>query len=349
VRVVVTGASGNVGTAVVEALTALPEVDEVVGICRRPHEWHPDGVTWRWADVSKDDLSPLMSGAGALIHLAWLFHPMRDPVATWQANVVGSQRVFAAAAAADVGTLVHASSVGTYSAREHLDQVDESWPTNGLGHVAYSREKAYLERVLDTLELERPAMRVVRMRPAFIFRNEAAAQQRRLFLGPFVPRRLLRPGRVPFLPVPSDLRLQTVHTRDVADAYARAAVAAVRGPFNLASQPVLGPEELAKIFDCPWRPVPAGALRLGASVGFRGRLVPVPPELFDLLMRVPVMSASRAHQELGWQPVTTSDDALRAFLDAPARIDAPGTPPLASDTSGPARLTELRTGLGARP
>ncbi len=348
-RVVVTGASGNVGTAVVKSLTARGQVDEVVGVCRRPHRWRPDGVTWHWADVAVDDLAPVMRGADAVINLAWLFHPMRDPVTTWRANAVGSRRTFAAAVEAGVGSLVHASSVGTYSPRRHLDPVEESWPTDGLGHVAYSREKAYLERVLDGLELERPDLHVVRMRPAFIFRSAAADQQRRLFLGPFAPRGLLRPGRLPMLPLPAGLRFQTVHTSDVAEAYIAAALGRVRGPFNLAAEPVLDPDRLAQVMERPWRPLPEAALRFGLSAAFRARLAPVPPELFDLLMSVPVMSTTRAQRELGWHPRTTADDALRSFLQAPSRIEDPDTPPLASDTSGPARVEELRTGLGARP
>jgi nucleoside-diphosphate-sugar epimerase len=348
VRIVVTGASGNVGTAVVEALVAQPEVEQVVGVCRRPHTWLQDEVSWHWADVAHDDLTPILRQADAVIHLAWLFHPMRDPTVTWRANVEGSLRVFSGAVEAGVGTLVHASSVGAYSPRVGVDPVDESWPTNGVPQVAYSREKAYLERALDALELQHRQLHVVRMRPAFIFRREAAEQQRRLFLGPFASRRLLRPGRVPILPMPEGLRFQAVHSRDVADAYVRAAVDGVRGSFNLAAEPVLDPDELARILRCRWRPVPAHALRLGIWGGFRSRVLPVPPELFDLLMSVPVMSTQQAHEVLGWQTRTSADDALRSFLEAPTTIHDPATPPLASETSGPLRLHELRGGLGVR-
>ena len=91
-----------------------------------------------------------------------------------------------------------------------------------------------------------PARRVVRMRPAFTFQHRSAVQQRRLFLGPFVPQRLVRPGRVPVLPAPRDLRLQLVHTDDVADAYTAAVtIPQARGAYNVTSEPTLGPRELA--------------------------------------------------------------------------------------------------------
>jgi hypothetical protein len=85
------------------------------------------------------------------------------------------------------------------------------------------------------------------------------------------------------------------------------------------------------------------------SVAFRTRLVPAAPELFDLLMSVPVMSTSRARGELGWTPIVDSSDAVRSFLTAPTRPSTPDTPPLAPETSGPARIHEVATGLGRRP
>jgi nucleoside-diphosphate-sugar epimerase len=348
-RVVVTGASGNVGSAVVQELARQPQVEEVVGVCRRAHGWRPAGVRWVWADVAGDDLSRHLTGADALIHLAWLFHPMRRPTVTWHANVEGTKRVLEAVAHSETPAVVVASSVGAYAARHDPEPVDESWPTDGVPQAAYSREKAYVERLLDLHERAHPELRVVRMRPAFIFQEAAATQQRRLFLGPFVPRSLLRPGRVPVLPLPRDLLFQALHTSDVARAYVSAALGDAAGPFNLAADPVLGPPELADLFGARWLPTPAPALRAAVAAGFRARLLPAAPELFDLLMSVPLMSTNRARNELEWSPTVSAVDAVRAFATAPAQPRSPGTPPLAQDTSGPARLRELATGVGHRP
>jgi hypothetical protein len=40
--------------------------------------------------------------------------------------------------------------------------------------AAYGREKAYVERLLDAFEARNPDVRVVRMRPGFIFQRHAA-------------------------------------------------------------------------------------------------------------------------------------------------------------------------------
>lgn len=146
-RVVVTGATGNVGTAVLAALAADSAVSEVIGMARRVPEVSPPKTRYVEVDVAEDDLVPHLKGADALVHLAWMFQPTRRPRVTWQVNAVGSARLFDAAAAAGVGTIVYASSVGAYSPGQ--GRVDESWPTHSLPTAGYGREKAYVERVLD--------------------------------------------------------------------------------------------------------------------------------------------------------------------------------------------------------
>src|SRR4051794_18674199 len=115
-RVVVTGATGNVGSAVVDALAADPDVTEVVAISSRsPRREAPAKVREALADVVSTPLASHFAGADAVIHLAWLFQPTHRPVQTWRSNAIGSAHVFEAAAEAGVPTLVHASSVGAYS------------------------------------------------------------------------------------------------------------------------------------------------------------------------------------------------------------------------------------------
>jgi UDP-glucose 4-epimerase len=194
VRVVVTGASGNVGTSLLQALAGEHTVDSVVGVARRLPELDSPKVEWATADVAESDLVRLFRGADAVVHLAWLIQPSRDPSYLWRVNVDGSMRVFRAVADAGVPALVHASSIGAYSPGPKDRAVDESWPTEGVRTNEYLREKVEVERRLDRFEREHPVVRVVRLRPALIFKRESASGQRRLFGGPFVPGSLSCPA-----------------------------------------------------------------------------------------------------------------------------------------------------------
>jgi nucleoside-diphosphate-sugar epimerase len=327
-RVVIVGATGNIGTSLIRALADEPRVTSVLGMARRLPDWQAAKTEWVAADIATDDLAPHFRGAAAVVHLAWLFQPIRDPITTWNTNVAGGMRVFQAVAEAGVPVLVHSSSVGAYSPRRDDEPVDESWPTDGWPAAAYGREKAYLERVLDAFEGRHPDIRVVRMRSGFIFKRESAAQQRRLFAGPLLPRSLLRPGRLPFVPGPRGLRLPVLHAEDAGQAYRQAILQPVSGPFNLAAEPVVTIDSLAELFQARTVELPPGLIRAALAAGWHLRLVPASPELFDLAMHLPVMDIGRAHRELGWAPRHTAIDAVREFIEGLQENAGMATPPL---------------------
>lgn len=348
-RVVVVGASGNVGTSLLRSLGAEAAVDSILGLCRRLPEAEFDKTQWRVADVSSSDLRPLFEGADAVVHLAWLIQPARDRPLTHAVNVDGSARVFAAAAAAGVSTLVYASSVGAYARGPKDRRVDESWPTTGISSSFYSRDKAEVERLLDRFEQEHPGVRTVRLRPGLIFKREAASGIRRLFAGPLLPGRLVRPSLIPVVPEVERLVFQGVHSHDVGDAF-RLALAneRARGAYNVAAEPVIDSGELARMLGARKVPVPARLLRAAAAASFTLRLQPSEPGWLDIALGVPLMDMSRARDELGWKPEHSSSDALldlMAGMSDGAGID---TPPLEPGNAGPLRAREFLSGIGAR-
>jgi nucleoside-diphosphate-sugar epimerase len=346
VRVAIVGATGNVGTSLVQCLVDDPEVTSIVGVARRLPSWQPAKTTWTQADMAIDDLAPVFEGADVVVHLAWIFQPTHDPHATWRTNVQGAIRVFDAAAAAGVGSLVYASSVGAYSPGPKDRAVDEHWRTDGDPTAAYSREKAYVERVLDAFESEHRAVRVVRMRPGFIFKRQSASEQRRLFAGPLLPNRLVRPGLVPFVPDVPGLRFQALHSEDAAQAYRLAVIRPVEGAFNLAADPVIGPSELGELLSARPVRVPRRVLRTAIAAAWHLHLVPASPHLFDLVLRVPVMATGRARRELGWSPTRSSFEAIEEFVEGLRRADGAPTPPLDPHAGGRFRQREVLTGVG---
>lgn len=337
-RVVVTGATGNVGTSLLPALAAEPAVDSVLGLARRLPELSLPKVKWVAADISTADLVTLFRGADVVVHLAWLIQPSHHEPTLAATNVIGSQRVFAAAAAARVGAVVYASSIGAYSPGPKDRPADESWPTEGIHSSYYSRHKAAVERLLDSFEAEHPEIRVVRLRKALIFKREAGAGIGKLFLGPLVPRKLLRRSFIPVVPDNPRLVFQAVHSLDVGEAYRLAVVSDVRGPFNVAAEPVLDPAALARALDARPLPIPPPVLRVAVHATWLARLQPMSGGWIDMAHGVPIMDTARAYAELGWRPRHRADDALREVIDGLRENDGLATPALEPDRGGDVHL-----------
>lgn len=349
-RIVVVGGSGNVGTAVLEALPG----HDLVGVSRRPPaDAAPyDQAEWHTIDISDplatDRLVAAFDGADAVVHAAWLIQPSRDEPVRRATNVDGSRRVFDAAGRAGVDHVVHLSSVGAYSpgpAPKNVttERVTEDWPTDGVPSSSYSRHKAAVERELDGFETRHPGLTVTRLRPGLILQRGAASEIQRYFIGSLVPAPLFglaRAAKVPVLPLPSGLVLQFTHASDVADAVRRAIERRFHGPVNLAAEPVLGPADLARLVGARHVPIPAAVLRAATSASSFLRLQPTTPGWIDLALAAPLLDTTVAREQLGWTPSTVADEAVRELLAGLA--DGSGRP-------SPALRPRNHTDQEARP
>jgi nucleoside-diphosphate-sugar epimerase len=341
-RIVIVGATGNAGTALLSRLRSEPDLD-LAGVVRRipePVDVYRD-VDWHEADVAAagagERLAAIFHGADAVINLAWQIQPSHDARRLFRTNVLGSQAIARAAVEAGVGLLVHASSVGVYSAGPKNAFVTEDYPRAGVRRSSYSRHKALVERMLDRVEADHPSLRVVRVRPGLIFQRAAGTEIARYFAGPLLPARLLRHQRVPVIPAHARLRLQAVHADDVADAYARIVRTDLGGAVNIAADPVLDAQVAAEVLHGVPVPVPGPALAGVAALSWWLRLQPVDAGWLHLALKAPLMSCARATEELGWHPRRDAVTALRELVAGIAdRAGAP-SPPLSTDPGLPGR------------
>jgi UDP-glucose 4-epimerase len=335
-RVVVTGATGNIGTSVLQSLTQEPAVSEIIGLARRPTDLRMSKVTFKTVDIVQDDLFSLFRGADAVIHLAWQIQPARAREQLDAVNIAGSRRVFEAVAKRQVPHLLVASSVGAYAPGPKDRPVDESWPTTGIQSSLYSRQKASVERLLDTLEYEQPGLKITRMRPGLSFKRDASTEIKRLFIGRLWPRAIFRRSLIPFVPGNRDLRFQAVHSSDVGEAFRLALIRQAEGAFNLAASPVLDSNTLARAFEKKVVPVPSGMLGAMFATSYHLRLQPADPGWLDLALGAPIMSTARATEQLGWVPLYSSVRALLELFDGLREGKHGATMPLAATGNAPA-------------
>jgi nucleoside-diphosphate-sugar epimerase len=332
VIVAVVGASGNIGSALLDRLQAAGH--EVVGIARRPPSSGADGPEGvRWVDLdltgpaAQDQLGLAFADVDVVVHLAWGFQPTRDTAYLQHLDVGGTAAVLRASTAAGVSHLVHVSSVGAYSPREGTTPVDESWPTGGAARLPYSRHKAAAERLLDAHETtpgHRPV--VARIRPSLVGQRQAGGALGRYTLPSLTPAALVR--HLPVLPLDRGFWMQLTHADDIADGIARVIERRATGPFNLSAEPSLRRDDVAVALGA--RPVhlPWSVLRALAALAWWLRLQPVDPGWLDMAAHVPRMSSDRARTELGWLPEHHPRDVLAETVNGIAGNQGTRSPAL---------------------
>ena len=306
-RVVVTGASGNVGTALRRVLADAG--DSVVGVARRIPVGSPGWVSCDvGAPAAEVVLGRAFAGADAVVHLAWAVQPTSGEPDMRRTNITGSAHVLRAAERAGVPHVVVLSSVAAYTPAP--GPVDEVWPCGGIGGSAYSLQKTELERLVAG----RAGIAV--LRPTAIVQPNAGGQLARWTLSPLVPGRLL--GRR-WLPVPlwRGLRAQVVHAEDVARAIRVVLAHRATGAFNVAADPPLDARELASAFGGFMLPVPLALLRAVAWPTWRIGVQPVHPAWLRVADQASLVDCSRL-RALGWEPVHPPREALAEFVAAVA-------------------------------
>jgi nucleoside-diphosphate-sugar epimerase len=330
-RIVITGASGNVGSALLRRLTASDD-HAIVGLARRPPQDGPGGdkVQWTSVDLTTQDcvgvLQQAFRGADAVVHLAWGFQPSHNLGYLEALGVGGTHRVLEAVASAGVPHLVHMSSVGTYAPKRDDSPVSEDWPTSGVPSSPYSRHKSAAERLLDAHERAGHGTLVTRLRPGIVGQRSAGSSLLRYGVPALVPAKVI--DLIPVLPLDRGVRVPMVHADDVAAAIERVLERKVPGAFNLAASPPITTDRIAEALGAWPVHVPAPVVRAAMAAAWQAHLQQVDPGWLDLALAVPLLDTSRAARELDWSPSVDAMTVLRETLSGMRDAAADRTPVL---------------------
>ncbi|WP_051953397.1 NAD-dependent epimerase/dehydratase family protein [Methylocapsa aurea] len=154
-KVLVTGASGFLGRALVPALLALGETVIATGRRACPFPSHAR-LVWRSVDLSEptQPLRELLCGVGLIYHLSWSTIPAESNLAPSEdarVNIVGSLRLLENVESEMRPRVVFASSGGTVYGRLLHAPAAEDHPLNPLS--AYGVSKRTVESYLEFFAL----------------------------------------------------------------------------------------------------------------------------------------------------------------------------------------------------
>lgn len=276
VKVVVTGASGYVGSAVVETLVAAGH--QVKGIARHANPEASSSVRWALGDVRHMDLVEPLRGADAVVHLIGIIREIPEQGISFEAMHVGAtERVLHAMHALGMTRLVHMSALGT----------------RPRAVSQYHRTKWEAEQLVQTAGMDATILR-----PSLLFGGRP----------PFF-HMLMQLARMPRVPVPGDgqTSFQPLGRGDVA-----ALIAAALDDPALIGQTLEmgGPERytLNQLFDAmgervgrPHPPKIHLPLGLVGAVARLSRVLPVPitPDQLAMLTEPNITEDTRWH---AWVP-----------------------------------------------
>lgn len=310
-RVLVTGSASHLARALLPRLLADTRIEHIVGVDVRKGWLRHRRYRHVRLDVRSPRLARAMTGANAVIHLAFIVMPRElgarclDRTQMRDINVRGSQHVFTQAAAQGVETLIHCSSAAVYAqipgSRAALT---EQHPRRALPGFAYAEDKIAVEDWLDGFEAQHPSMRIVRLRPHAILGPHAQPFLQRIARMPFYPR----------LPDPQPLT-QCVHEEDVAQAIHAALFGEARGAFNLATADAMSWRAIKRLRRRYAVAVPLPILHAAFALGWRLFGLGTDPAWTQGLRHDLVLHTGRARRLLGWQPRYDSMHACLATLE----------------------------------
>lgn len=172
-RILVTGACGFIGSHVAGHLAALGH--EVVANGRDGGRLQAlyGGAQQRVADLSVDQLEPLVEGCEAVVHCAALSSPWGKAESFHKANVVATRRILSASKQAGVRRFIHLGSPSIYF--RFVDQYDvrEEFNAPQRWITEYARSKWESECCVRAAAAEGLQALVLRPRAVFGERDQA--------------------------------------------------------------------------------------------------------------------------------------------------------------------------------
>jgi UDP-glucose 4-epimerase len=242
----------------------------------------------------------------ALLHAAFFTDPNPDLELSHELEVVGALHVMNAAAAAGVRKLVVASSAQVYG--PHPDNpgfLSESHPLRPHRDAHSLRDRAEMENLLRIFAQRHRELVVTALRPSWIMGPSYESAVTRRF----------EAGRIVTL-LGYDPLLQFLHEDDWLDAVELALERDAPGAWNLAGEGVLPLSTLLRLAGKSSLPLPHPLLYRVTSLESLARTGDLPAAFYDHLRFGWLVDTRRSREELGFEPLYTSQEAWMSFVVA---------------------------------
>lgn len=302
-KILITGAAGAVGTALLELLGQDHNITLIATDIRRP-KLLPNNAIYAEMDVRGNDPARLIAThrPDVVVHLASIVTPTKGSTRAFEydVDVTGTQNVLSACIEYDVGRLVVTSSGAAYGYHpENKTVLQESDPIRGNHEFAYSWHKRLVEEMLAKARETNPKLQQVVLRVGTVLGQGMENQITALF----------RKSRVLGL-TGSDSPFVFIWNHDLAKILHRAATDGPAGIFNVAGDGAMGVRDLANAMGKTVRWLPPRLIWLALAVAKPLRLSRYGPEQVKFLLYRPVLDNTALKTQFGYVPEKTSAEVF---------------------------------------
>lgn len=311
-KIALTGAAGYLGRKLLTLLDHHPDVEKVLCIDRQnlPAEIISERIVYHRADICAPGLEQTLKehAIDTVIHLAFIFNPIRDVRKMHAVNVGGTQNLLRAAAQSGAAHFILASSTSAFGAyADNPALLTESDPLRRHTGYTYAEDKYDVEMMARAFMAEQENMSLAVVRPCIIY-------------GPGVDNYLSRfVLNWPFLFQVGQARplMQFVHEDDVALAFMRVVEKGIAGTFHVAGDGFISTTEIAALAGIKILALPAWLLyplvNLLYLVRFPG--IEAPANMLDFIRYRWTVSDSMTREKIGFSPQYSSKEVIGALVE----------------------------------
>ena len=301
-----TGASGYVGSRLIERLEAEREIERILAIDLRPPP-RPSGpkVVFLKHDVSTPFASAFShEQIDTVVHLAFVLRPGSNRTATQRVNIDDTRNMLDACAESGVRRVVYLSSTTVYGAHsDNPPMLTESVSPRPVKGFQYGEDKAAAEALIHEFVSGRPdaTSAVLRYCPV---------------VGPnadnFIARAFLKPFLVGFRGY--DPPMQLTHEDDLTDILALCTLRDISGLYNVAGDGTIDWSDMARTLGKKLVSLPAPILRTVTDLAWALRLQSDSPSSGLNFVRYPwTAGTDKIKRELGVEFRYSSREAWESF------------------------------------
>ncbi len=305
----ITGVSGYIGKLLAKRLEGYGDCKKIVGIDIRNPDFTFQKMLFYNADVRDRSVGDIFEKEkiDTLVHLAFIFTPIRDMKKSYDININGTSNILKNAAKRKIKRIMIFSSTVAYGAhRDNAQFLTEESPIRGNNDFFYTRDKAEVEIITDKFRNEYKDIIIMNVRPSIIF-------------GPNVDNHISRYIDRPVVPFISGYNpdFQFVHENDLIDACMLFFDKNVSGSFNIVGRDPLPVKSIPALGGRKIIDIPFGVFYLMNELMWQMRipLVEMPASMSSIIMYRWIASGEKAKRELGFVPKYSTADAVLDFYN----------------------------------